>query len=85
MTTKINPMYQYTDDDARRFAKAHGEYKIADGTIILKYCPYCNGGTDRIANTYGIRLKDGRYTCKICNVKGDMTDLAKDFDFALTG
>lgn len=80
-------MYEFKESDAYDFVRHIGtQAKQRGDELMLNYCPYCNGGTQRKdKGTFSINLKTGQYKClrSSCNVSGNMVTLAKDFDFSL--
>ena len=78
-------MYEFSADDAVRFANFRQEKYIKRGDELqLERCPYCGGGKkDRY--TFSINLKTGQFKClrASCDVSGNMITLSKDFDFSL--
>lgn len=80
--------YEYSPDDARRFANSRGIEirETRTGEINFKICPYCggNGGKDKWSFSFG---PNGAYNCKRskCSRTGNMLTIAKDFDFSLGG
>lgn len=78
--------YEFSPDDARRFARERGiEAKESrSGEIGFKTCPYCggNGGKDKWTFSIG---RGGAFNCKRgkCGRTGNMITLARDFDFSL--
>lgn len=67
----------------QEFADKHlGKYKLSNGNIITKYCPFCNGGQHNDKWTFGVSLDNGAYNCfrGKCGAKGSFYDLHKHFN-----
>lgn len=80
-------LYEFNQDDAYDFVRhVRAQAKSKGSELMLDYCPYCNGGSNRKdKGTFSINLKTGQYKClrSSCNVSGNMVTLSKDFDFSL--
>ena len=50
--------------------KHFGEYRIRNGEVIPKLCPFCKGGNDRDRDTFAIGLYNGSWNCKRGNCTG---------------
>ena len=76
-------MYQFKKEDAIRFARERGGYKIAGDELRMHTCPYCKSTKDK--NTFAINLNTGMFNCKrsSCSAHGNMLTLHKDFQFSL--
>ena len=63
-----------------------GSYKIVNGEIQAKYCPFCNGGKNRDQGTFYVGLYNGAYKCHRghCEAKGSFTDLCRFFNEPIT-
>lgn len=78
-------IYEFREEDAERFAREHGPVKYHGDEINFNLCPYCRGGARRDKGTFSLNRKTGLYQClrSSCGVKGNMIELARDFDFDL--
>lgn len=58
-----------------------GEYRIVNGQINAKYCPFCNGGAHNDKYTFYIGLHNGAYMCHrgSCGAEGSLTNLCRHF------
>lgn len=78
-------IYQFTQDDAVRFAEERGiRYFKKGDELHFEKCPYCGRRTnDKL--TFAISLETGQFNCKraSCGAHGNMLTLAKDFNFSL--
>lgn len=84
----MGDIYQFQEEDARRFANQIGaEVKMHGQELQFKECPFCHGGSGRKKDryTFAINLKNGACNCKRagCGYTGNMITLAKDFNFSL--
>jgi len=84
----MGDIYQFQEEDARRFANQIGaEVKRHGEELQFKECPFCHGGSGRKKDryTFAINLKSGACNCKRagCGYTGNMITLAKDFNFSL--
>lgn len=78
-------IYQFSAQDARRFADEQGISTFKRGAELqFVKCPYCRKLTDD-KNTFAINLRTGQFNClrNSCKAKGNMITLAKDFGFSL--
>lgn len=78
-------IYQFREDDARRFALEVGIRTRQRGDELhFMECPYCREKTDQ-KNSFAINLKTGQFKClrASCGAHGNMITLAKDFNFSL--
>ena len=41
-----------------------GEFRIRNGQVIAKYCPFCNGGDHHDIDSFAIGLHNGAWNCK---------------------
>lgn len=78
-------LYEFSPDDAFRFAREHGEYRARGDELQFKLCPYCGGGANHDKFTFSINLKTGANNCQraSCGRKGSMITLHRDFGFSL--
>ena len=81
--------YEFKREDAFGFARHLGiTVKERGAELQFVTCPYCRGGANgRDKGTFSINLEnDGLFKClrASCNRKGNMWQLAKDFDYKLT-
>lgn len=78
-------IYNFSPDDARRFAQEQGiKAKQHGDELHFIKCPYCQNKTDD-KNTFAINLRTGQFKClrASCGAKGNMITLARDFNFSL--
>ena len=76
-------LYEFTADDAWRFAECVGATVSQKGSELhFKLCPYCKGGKNHDKDTFAINLNTGLFNCKrgSCGRNGNMIDLARDFE-----
>ena len=75
-------IYQFSENDAVRFATEHGKFKRRGSEIVLQKCPYCKAADK---DTFSISLLTGQFECKrgSCGAKGNMITLSRDFGFSL--
>lgn len=61
--------------------KYFGEYKVHNGEIRPKYCPFCGGGQKKDANTFAMNAETGTFNClrKKCDVQGSFWDICRHF------
>lgn len=85
MVSAMSGIYEFSPDDARRFAREYG-FKVRERGKELQFrkCPYCQNNTDD-KNTFSINLETGQYKClrASCGAHGNMITLARDFNFSL--
>lgn len=83
----MKSIYEFSPDDARRFAAEMGIQTYQRGNELhFKRCPYCNGGgSGKDKKTFAINLETGQYQCMraSCGARGNMLTLARDFGFSL--
>lgn len=78
--------YNFKKEDALRFASAmNARTQTSGNELQFELCPYCKGGKNSDKKTFSISLESGCFNCfrSSCNVAGNMTTLATDFDFSL--
>lgn len=58
-----------------------GEYKVRNGQLVAKSCPFCHGGEHNDPDTFAIGLENGAYSCLRggCNKTGSFRDLCNHF------
>lgn len=58
-----------------------GEFKIRNNEVVPLYCPFCKGGNNGDAETFGVGLYNGAWSCKrgSCGKKGSFKDLCDFF------
>lgn len=58
-----------------------GEFKIRNGEIVAKTCPFCNGGNSHDFYTFAIGMHNGSWSCLRggCGKKGSFKDLCDFF------
>lgn len=79
-------LYEFKEDDAYRFANYVHIQAYERGTELwFKTCPFCHGKGKSNEKTFSISLKTGQFSCfrEKCKRKGNMVDLAREFDFSL--
>lgn len=60
------------------FANRHfNDFKIRNGEIVVKECPFCKGGQNGDIDTFAIGLYNGAYSCLrgSCNKRGGIREL----------
>ena len=79
-------IYEFSPDDARRFAQEQGIRTFQRGDELhFQTCPYCHGNAGKDKKTFAIHLTDGQFCCMraSCGARGNMLTLARDFGFSL--
>lgn len=79
-------LYEFKAEDAERFARTVGTHTRTRGDELdFKTCPYCKATGRDNEYKFSINLNTGQYKClrASCGARGNMTDLARDFDFSL--
>ena len=78
-------VYEFKTEDAERFAREHGPIRHKGEEIVFERCPYCKGGSKPDKFTFSLNSRNGLYQCKrsSCGAKGNMLELARDFNFDL--
>jgi len=78
-------IYTFREEDAERFARAHGPYNVKGNELVFQKCPYCHGGSKPDKGTFSLNRQTGLFQCKrsSCGASGNMIELARDFDFDL--
>ena len=78
-------IYEFKTEDAERFAREHGPYNTRGNELIFVKCPYCHGGSKPDKGTFSLNRQTGLFQCKrsSCGAKGNMIELARDFNFDL--
>lgn len=69
-------------DAVKAMATKHfGSYKIRNGELIPKYCPFCEGGDSRDQDTFAVGLYNGAFNCKRgqCGKSGSFRELCNYF------
>lgn len=58
-----------------------GPYKLVNGQVEAKLCPFCHGGKNHDQGTFYVGLYNGAYKCHRghCDVQGSFADLCKHF------
>lgn len=58
-----------------------GDFKIRNGQIVAKICPFCRGGNSHDLDTFAVGMHNGAYCCKrgSCNKTGSFKDLCDYF------
>lgn len=58
-----------------------GEFRIRNGQVVTKICPFCQGGDNGDENTFAVGLYNGAYSCLRggCNKTGNLRDLCNHF------
>ena len=78
--------YEFKEDDAYRFAQhVRIQAREKSGELWFRTCPFCHGKGKSNEKTFSINLKTGQFNCfrASCGRKGNMVDLAREFDFSL--
>lgn len=62
-------------------ARHFSPYKIRNGELIPKYCPFCNGGESQDQDTFAVGLYNGAFNCKRgqCGKSGSFRELCNFF------
>lgn len=62
-------------------AKYFAPYRIRNGELVPKYCPFCGGGDSRDQETFAVGLYNGAFNCKRgqCNKSGSFRELCDYF------
>jgi len=57
------------------------EYRIRNGQIVTKYCPFCHGGNSGDAETFSVGLYNGAFSCLRggCGKTGSFRELCEFF------
>lgn len=57
------------------------DFKIRNGEVMARTCPFCQGGDSGDEYTFGVGLYNGAYSCLrgSCSVKGSFRDLCNFF------
>lgn len=66
------------ESEVYEFAEKYfDEYKVRHGQLIVRTCPFCHGGQNNDAWTFGIGLQNGLYQCfrGSCSEKGSLSKL----------
>lgn len=58
-----------------------GEYRIRNGQIVARYCPFCNGGESGDTQTFSVGLYNGAFSCLrgSCSKTGSFRELCEFF------
>lgn len=75
-------MVAVESNDIINLCKKHiGEYRIRNGQIVAKYCPFCNGGGSGDTETFAIGLYNGAFSCLRggCGKTGSFRELCEFF------
>lgn len=58
-----------------------GEFRIRNGQIVARLCPFCGGGDNNDTDTFAVGMHNGAYSCLRggCNVTGSFRDLCEFF------
>lgn len=78
--------YELKQDDIFALARSlTSEHHQKGNELFFKYCPYCNGGTNKDKDTFSINLDTGAFSCfrSSCGSKGHFVELARDNNFPL--
>ena len=78
--------YELKKEDIYGFASSVGADTHQKGDeLFFKYCPYCEGGSNRDKQTFSINLTTGTYKCfrASCGASGHFVQLARDFNYPL--
>lgn len=69
-------------DSVRELADKHlSPYKIRNGQIIARICPFCGGGDSQDKDTFAVGLYNGAFNCmrSHCNRSGSFRELCEFF------
>ena len=80
-------MYEFNAEDVFQFANFIGAAVNQKGNeLFFKLCPYCKGG-GKDKDTMSVNLNNGTFKCfrASCGKQGHFVELARDFDFKLSG
>ena len=83
--TTTKQIYEFSIDDAKRFADEHGiRVRVKGSELQFERCPYCRNQTDK-KNKFAMNIRTGAFNClrASCGAKGNMLTLARDFGFSL--
>lgn len=74
-------MEQITSSVIQLAEKYLGEFRIRNGQIVAKVCPFCHGGKSGDLDTFAIGLHNGAYLCMRggCNKQGSFRQLCEHF------
>lgn len=78
--------YEFKDEDLQGLIyKLNAETKIKGSEIEFKYCPFCNGGSNRDQWTFSVNRTSGASNClrSSCSWKGAFVELAREFNYPL--
>lgn len=75
-------------EEVQKFIKSTGIASKGGGDeFILRYCPFCGGGSKKDKDSFSINMTTGQYQCKrsSCGEQGNLWTLTKDarFTYAL--
>lgn len=58
-----------------------GEFRIRNGQIVARLCPFCGGGDNGDTDTFAIGMHNGAFSCLRggCNKTGSFRDLCEYF------
>jgi twinkle protein len=58
-----------------------GEYRIRNGQIVARFCPFCNGGDSGDTQTFSVGLYNGAFSCLRggCSKTGSFRELCEFF------
>lgn len=61
--------------------KYFGEFRIRNGQVVAKYCPFCHGGNSGDTDTFAVGMHNGAYSCQRggCNKQGSFRQLCEFF------
>jgi len=75
-------MVAVEQNDILELCKNHlGEYRIRNGQIVAKFCPFCNGGNSGDTETFSVGLYNGAFSCLRggCSKTGSFRELCEFF------
>ena len=75
-------MVEAAQNSILELCKRHlGEYRIRNGQIVAKLCPFCHGGNSGDVETFSVGLYNGAFSCLRggCSKTGSFRDLCEFF------
>ncbi len=81
-------MYEFSSDDAYRFARGLGIPVRQRGyELFFQECPYCHGRGKGNEKSFSINLETGQFKClrASCGISGNMVTLSRDFEWFSLG
>lgn len=78
--------YELNANDIYGFAAAVGAATQQKGNeLTFRFCPYCQGGSNKDKDTFSVNLTTGAFNClrSSCGKQGHFVELARDFNYDL--